>query len=36
MKNKKSRKISLIFLGFSTLFYNCFSSGIKRKGETCE
>jgi hypothetical protein len=35
-ENKKPRKIGFTILGFSTIFYNCFGSGIKRKRETCE
>jgi hypothetical protein len=34
-ENNKSRKIGFTILGFSTIFYNCFGSGIKRKRKAC-
>jgi hypothetical protein len=35
-ENKESRKIGFTILGFFYIFYNCFGSGIKRKGKTSE
>jgi hypothetical protein len=35
-ENKKPRKIGFTILGFFYIFYNCFGSGIKRKGKSSE